>query len=89
MLCLDAEQERGGEPVHVGDAVVGCGVVGGRPEVKVVVGDHDEPPDHGETCPAEEKAEGEHEQCPAPLGIHQGGEDVLGHTHTSLATTDS
>lgn len=41
------------------------------------MGEDDEPPYEGEQKPGEDKGEGEHEQRPAPLGVHEGGEDVL------------
>lgn len=41
------------------------------------MGEDDEPPYEGEQKPGEDEGEGEHEQRPAPLGVHEGGEDVL------------
>jgi len=37
----------------------------------------DDPPDESKEGPREHEAGGEDEQRPAPLGVNQGGEDVL------------
>lgn len=80
MLCLDAEEEGGGEAVDAVDAVVD-GVAGvavdEREGREVDVSRRDEPPDHREAEPAQEETAGEDEESPPPLGVHQRREDVL------------
>lgn len=44
----------------------------------------DEPPDDGEPEPGEDEAEGKHDEGPPPLGVHEGGEDVLKEAQPAL-----
>lgn len=76
VLGFDGEEEAAGEGVDIvetGDE--GFAGVGGRAEV--AVREDDEPPDEGEEEPGQDEGEGEHEQRPAPLGVHEGSEDIL------------
>lgn len=45
--------------------------------LQVAMCKRNQPPDHGKKQPRTDEAEGEHQQSPAPLGVHQGCENVL------------
>lgn len=77
MLCFDGEEEAAGEGVDVVEAGDEGDVGVGRGWGEVPVGEDDEPPDEGEHEPGEDEGEREHQQRPAPLRVHEGGEDVL------------
>ena len=46
------------------------------------MGEHDQPPNQGESQPRHEESEGEDHEGPSPLDVHQSGEDVLQVTQT-------
>ena len=48
------------------------------------MGESDQPPDDGERQPRQDEAEGEDDQGPSPLGVHECCEDVLQETQTPL-----
>ena len=73
-LRLDEEQERGGKVVHVGDARGVGRVVAAVAQVAADVRDH--PPHGSHDQPGDRVGEDEDEQVPAPLEVHQRGEEV-------------
>lgn len=73
-LRLDEEQERGGKVVHVGDARGVGRVVAAVAQVAADVGDH--PPHRSHDQPCNCVSEDEDEEVPAPLEIHQRGEEI-------------
>ena len=74
MLRLDAEEECGSKCVHVGDA---CFVESLSIGVGVAMGGGHRVPHERKAQPREQEIHGEHEKRPAPLSVHQRGEDVL------------
>lgn len=77
MLCFHGEQEAAGEGVNIVETWNERDVFVWRGRGEVSVREDDEPPDEGEQQPGEDEGEGEHEQRPAPLRVHEGREDVL------------
>lgn len=73
-LRLDEKQERGGKVVHVGDARGVRRVVAAVAQVAADVGDH--PPHRCHDQPCDGVSENEDEQVPAPLQIHERGEEI-------------
>lgn len=77
MLCFDGEEEAAGERVDVVEAGDEGDIFIGWRWGKIAVGEDDEPPDEGKHEPGEDEGKREHQQRPAPLRVHEGGEDVL------------
>jgi hypothetical protein len=76
MLRLNAEQKARSEGMNRRDAR-GPGGVTQVDLVQIAVSVDYQPPDDGKHEPTEEEVEGEHQQGPPPLSVHQSGEDVL------------
>lgn len=77
MLSFDGEEEAASEGVDIIEARDEGGIAVRRRGGEITVSEDDEPPDEGEHEPGEDEGEREHEQRPAPLRVHKGGEDVL------------
>lgn len=77
MLCFHGEQKASGKCIDVVEAGNECNVFVRRGRGEVSVGEDDEPPDESKQQPGEDEGEREHQQRPAPLRVHEGGEDIL------------
>lgn len=52
-------------------------VIGQMQLLQIAMGESNQPPNYGEEQPRTDETEGEHQQSPAPLSVHQRREDVL------------
>lgn len=80
MLSFNAEQKTRREIIYLRDARRPSGVILIRRQMlrlEISMSERNQPPDHSETQPGEQKARGENNERPPPLSVDQSGEDVL------------